>query len=310
MGGFMKRIALILIVLILGAFVSGCATTNQGKYTQKWNQGDPEYLQLDKGITVRYVRTGNGPPLVLLHTIRTQLDYFEKLVPLLSERYHVIALDLPGHGQSTIASEAYTEEFFRQAVSEFITKLDLKDATLVGESIGGVLALTVSTELPDRVKRIVSLNPYDYGEKFGGGIRRSRNGWMVGLFNIFGSYTFEPRFVTAAVMAGGFHDRTSLPEDLLTEFSLTGKRAGYRRAEYSVFKNWKTWIDARQLYSRIRTPVTLIYGSDDWSKIEEREQNQKAIANSELITIEKSGHFTALENPEEVAKIILSERIR
>lgn len=249
---------------------------------------------------------GRRPPLVLLHTIRTQLDYFEKLVPLLSGHYQVISVDLPGHGQSSIPDGAYTEEFFRRVTKEFITKLDLKEATLVGESIGGVLAITVATELPDRVKQVVSLNPYDYGEKFGGGIRRSKNGWMVGLFNIFGEYTFEPRFVTAAVLNGGLYDPTQLPQNMLTEFSLTGRRDGYRRAEYSVFKNWKTWVDARQLYPQIITPVTLIYGSDDWSKIGKREQNQSAIAGAELITIEKSGHFTALEKPEEVARIILS----
>lgn len=304
------KTALILVCLILGACLSGCATMSHGEYTQKWHQSAPEFLQLEDGLTVRYVRTGNGPPLVLLHTIRTQLDYYEKLVPLLSEHYQVIVLDLPGHGQSSIQDVAYTEAFFRRATSQFITKLDLKDVTLVGESIGGVLALTVSTELPDRVKRIVSLNPYDYGEDFGGGIRRSQNGWMVGLFNIFGSYTLEPRFVTGAVLRGGFYDTAKLPEDLLTEFSKTGKRDGYRAAEYSVFKHWNTWLDARALYARINKPVTLIYGSNDWSKVEERAQTQKAIANAELMTIEKSGHFTALESAEEVANIILSGQTR
>lgn len=301
----MIKIGLILVCFILATSVSGCATTSHGEYTQKWAQSTPQSLQLENGITIRYVSTGNGPPLVLLHTIRTQLDYFEKLIPLLSDHYQVIAVDLPGHGQSSIPDVAYTEEFFRRATSEFITKLDLRDVTLVGESIGGVLALTASTELKDRVKRIISLNPYDYGESFGGGIRRSQNGWMVGLFNLFGSYTLEPRFVTAAVMRGGFYDTKQLPEEMLTEFSLTGKRDGYRGAEYSVFKNWKTWVDARQLYPQINIPVTLIYGSNDWSKIEERVQNQKAIAHAELITIEKSGHFTALESPEAVANIIL-----
>jgi len=83
-------------------------------------------MQLEDGLTLRYVRTGNGPPLVLLHTIRTQLDYYEKLVPLLSNHYQVIVLDMPGHGQSSITEVAYTEAYFRRATREFITKLNLK----------------------------------------------------------------------------------------------------------------------------------------------------------------------------------------
>ncbi|WP_082164029.1 alpha/beta fold hydrolase [Methylophilus sp. TWE2] len=302
----MKKI-LLMIGVVFSLFLTGCSTISHGEYTQNWTQSAPELLTLEGGVTVRYMRTGNGPPLVLLHTIRTQLDYFEKLVPLLSSQYEVIVLDLPGHGQSSIDDIAYTEEFFRRTTKEFITRLDLKEVTLAGESIGGVLALTVSTELPDRVTRVFSLNPYDYGEQFGGGIRRSKNGWMVGLFNIFGSYTLEPRFVTAAVMHGGFYDVQKLPEDLLTEFSNTGKREGYRGAEYTVFRHWKTWIAARQLYPRVSAPVTLIYGSDDWSNPSERIRNQKEIAHANLITIEKSGHFTALESPEKVAEIILGK---
>lgn len=303
----MKKI-LLMIGVVFTLFLTGCATISHGEYTQTWTQSAPELLTLDGGITVRYVRTGNGPPLVLLHTIRTQLDYFEKLVPLLSSQYEVIVLDLPGHGQSSIDDIAYTEAFFRRTTKEFITRLDLKEVTLAGESIGGVLALTVSTELPDRVTRVFSLNPYDYGEQFGGGIRRSKNGWMVGLFNIFGSYTLEPRFVTGSVMRGGFYDSAQLPEDLLTEFSNTGMREGYREVEYSVFKNWKTWIEARAMYSNVHAPVTLIYGSNDWSNTKERTLNQKAIAHAKLIMIEHSGHFTALESAEKVADIILSDQ--
>jgi pimeloyl-ACP methyl ester carboxylesterase len=59
---------------------------------------------------------------------------------------------------------------------------------LVGESIGGVLALTVSPELPGRVARVYSLNPYDYGESFGRGMRRSRFGFIVALFAVFSNY--------------------------------------------------------------------------------------------------------------------------
>lgn len=298
------------ISLLVALFMGGCATTSQGEYTSTWSQDKPDTLPLSNGVAVRYVRTGSGPPLILLHTIRTQLDYFEKLVPALKGKYQVYALDLPGHGHSSLPPIEYTETYLRKAVSEFIVKLDLKEVTLVGESIGGVLALTVSTELPGRVKQVVSLNPYDYGEDFGGGVRRSRNGWMVSMFHLFGSYMPEPRFIIATVMDGGFHDAARMPEDLMTEFARAGQRDGFRRAEYSVLRNWTTWVDARQLYSRVTVPVTLIYGSDDWSNQQERTRNRQAIAHAELITIEKSGHFTALEKPAEVADIILSRRVR
>jgi pimeloyl-ACP methyl ester carboxylesterase len=306
----MKRNWVWMSVVVWVLFLGGCSTTKDRDYTTRWTSMQPTQLQLDNGMTLRYVSSGEGPPLVLLHTIRTQLDYFEKLVPLLNQHHRVYALDLPGHGRSSMQPGDYTEEFLRKAVGDFITKLDLREVTLVGESIGGVLAITVSIDRPDRVKRVVSLNPYDYGESFGGGIRRSTNGWMVGMFSIFGRYTLEPRFVTAAVLRGGFHDATRLPEDLLDEFSRTGSRDGYRSVEYSVFRNWTTWIEARQLYSRAKVPVTLIYGSEDWSRPEERADNHRAIPNAELFTIGQSGHFTALEKPAEVASLILAQRAR
>lgn len=299
----------IMVTVGLSFLMGACATTSQPDYTAGWAQSAPNVMRLDNGMSVRYVQSGEGPPLVLLHTIRTQLDYFEKLAPELKGRYRVYALDLPGHGRSGLRSGNYTEPFLRQAVGEFLTKLDLRNVTLVGESIGGVLALTVSVDQPDRVKQVVSLNPYDYGESFGGGIRRSSSGWMVGMFEVFGSYTPEPRFVTAAVLRGGFHDAARLQDELLDEFSRTGTREGYRSVEYSVFRNWTTWLDARQNYSKVKVPVTLIYGSDDWSLPQERVRNREAIPGAELFTVEQAGHFTSLEKPNEVAKLILSKRI-
>jgi pimeloyl-ACP methyl ester carboxylesterase len=290
------------------ALIPACSTMSRGEYTAGWSEGEKtEVITLNNGFSLRYLRAGRGRPLVLLHTLRTQLDYFQKLLPPLKSQYQVYVLDLPGHGQSTLVPTDYTEELFRKSVTEFIKQLDLRDITLVGESIGGTLALTVSAELPDRVARAVALNPYDYGEDFGGGIRRSSNGWIIGFFNVFGKYTVEPKFLLAAVLRGGFHDPSKLPPDLLDEFYRTGLRDGYRAAEYSVFKNWQTWIDARKLYSRITIPVTLVYSRDDWSKQPEQERNKQSIRNSELIFLEQAGHFSALEKPTEVTAIILAQ---
>jgi pimeloyl-ACP methyl ester carboxylesterase len=256
---------------------------------------------------VRYVDIGKGNVLLLLHTIRTQLDYIEKLVPLLADRYRVIALDLPGSGHSSIPPDAnFDEPFFRRSVIEFIERLDLRDVTIAGESIGGVLALTIAAALPDRVVRVVSLNPYDYGEKFGGGLRRSRYGFFIALFAVFRSWTIETSVVLELVLSGGFVDPRNLPSSLFQEFVRVGNRKGYRSAEYRLYKNWRSWVDARQLYRNVNVPVTLAYGGQDWSKPREREARKDTLHPQRYVVLEHAGHFSALENPKAVADLILA----
>jgi pimeloyl-ACP methyl ester carboxylesterase len=66
-------------------------------------------------------------------------------------------------GSSQIVPGAsYQEPAMRTAVKRLVTQLDLRDVTLLGESMGAVLALTTAADLPDRVRRVVAVNPYDY----------------------------------------------------------------------------------------------------------------------------------------------------
>ncbi|MEZ2143995.1 alpha/beta fold hydrolase [Bradyrhizobium sp. DN5] len=138
----------------------------------------PSLLKISDTLSVRFQKTGNGPPLLLIHTIRTQLEYFRSLAPLLAGSHTVYAIDLPGHGHSPIDSTAsFDEPYFRRAVIGFIGELDLSNVTIVGESIGGALALTVAASLPQRVKRVYAINPYDYETRYGDGIRRGN--WLA-----------------------------------------------------------------------------------------------------------------------------------
>src|SRR5215203_1567379 len=90
---------------------------------------------------LRYLTGGAGDPLVLLHTVRTQAEHFRDLIPLVQDRYTVYALDLPGMGYSEIVPGAsYEEPAMRAAVTTLMTQLDLRGVTLLGESMGAVLA--------------------------------------------------------------------------------------------------------------------------------------------------------------------------
>jgi pimeloyl-ACP methyl ester carboxylesterase len=118
-------------------------------YTIRWSdgRGAVKFFTRSDGSRLRYFTAGTGAPLVLLHTVRTQLDYFQRVIPQLRDTFTIYALDLPGMGWSDIVPGARYEELqLRQAAIELVVGLDLHDVTLAGESIGAPLALTASIE--------------------------------------------------------------------------------------------------------------------------------------------------------------------
>jgi len=279
---------------------------------QRENTDTTHTIELADGQLLRYSKTGSGKPLVLLHTIRTQLEYFRELIPILAQRFTVYAVDLPGHGYSSIDSKAaYDEPYFRKAITSFIERLNIEDITIVGESIGGVLALTVAAALPERVKDIISINPYDYDRHYGDGVRRGNlfANVILGTYQIpvLGAINaqLENRLFLGWVLKGGLHKKSNFPKDLLTEFDRVGRQPGYRTVERKTFARWRSWSEARALYSAVMSHVTLIYGDHDWSATRERQRNGVVLRDACTITLDQTGHFASLERPAEIAEIIL-----
>ena len=284
----------------------GAKVEPRSSYRNTWLEyGKEKYVSvLSGGIQMRYIQAGKGQPLVLIHSLRTQADYFERLIPLL-KGYTVYAMDLPGFGYSSIPDGVTLDEpFFRKAVVGFIRALDLRDVVLIGESIGATLSLTASTEVADRVDRVVALNPYDYGERFGGGIRRGKFGFIIGIFVLLGRYTMELKPLLRLVLISGVANSQNIPEHLVSEFHHVGLRSGYRRFEYRVFKNWRSWLKALALYKQVSVPVTLVYGERDWSRPAEREDRRKRLSPETYKVLPNVGHFSALEAPEALTDII------
>ena len=239
-------------------------------------------------------------------TRSAQLDYYQRLIPLLADRFTIYALDLPALGWSDIKPGAsYEEPALRNAIVAFITTLDLKDVTLVGESIGATTALTAS-ELTDRVRRVVGLNTYDYPK----GVERANllasvvvKGMRIPVIGLMFSKLANPT-ILGGIMAGGFHDPSKLPRDFVLEQLRSGKRPGYSSAETKYLRALPSFIAARHLYSRITVPVTLVYGENDWSKPQERAETARLVSGSHAVTLPETGHFSALERPGDIARIV------
>lgn len=274
--------------------------------------GSVSEISLNGGHRLRYLKAGRGEPLLLMHTIRTQLDYFEAVIPELAKRYTVYAVDLPGHGYSSIDKQApYDEPYMRNAIVAFIEKLGLENLTLVGESIGAVLALTIASQLPERVKRVIASNTYDYDKHYADGVRRGNGFANFIIANmaipVHGAIfaALENKFVLGRVMAGGLRRLSSMPDGLLSELNTAGKRPGYRYVERKVFAQWRSWGEAQKRYTGIKAPVELVYGESDWASEAERKDTASKLGKLPITTLPGTGHFAFVDNPSALIGIIL-----
>jgi pimeloyl-ACP methyl ester carboxylesterase len=261
------------------------------------------------GNKLRYIKTGKGPTLVLLHTLRTQLDLFEKVVPELGKHFTVYALDYPGHGYSDVPQARYDAAFFVTAVEGFLDRLDLRNVTVAGVSIGGSIALIIAAKGNPRVTRVIAINPYDYA-KGRGMARSSFLGWIIthaALIPVIGETVMRLRnfLIMKAVLNGGVADPKSIPPALMSEMYLVGNRPGQYRAFLSLLRNAESWEVATKDYGRIEVPVLLIWGSEDWARLPEREHDRSLINRVEMTTLASGGHFLPLDRPRELVQAII-----
>ncbi|MFD9318795.1 alpha/beta fold hydrolase [Streptomyces sp. NPDC060053] len=257
--------------------------------------------------TLRYLKSGAGAPLVLLHTVRTQAEHYRLLLPLIADQYTVYALDLPGMGYSEIVPGAsYDEPAMRTGVERLLTELDLHDVTLVGESMGAVLALTTAADLPERVRRVVAVNTYDFRD----GIARSSllaravvSGVLApGVGPVIAGV--EPKPALRRILQGGLGDKSALRADYVDELLQVGRRPGYPTVARAVYQSLPSLIAARSRYPEVKAPVHLLYGEKDWSRPSDREANRKLLPAADFTQVPKAGHFIALERPDVLADLL------
>jgi pimeloyl-ACP methyl ester carboxylesterase len=278
-------------------------------YTMAWSdgRGEVKFFERSDGSRLRYFTAGTGPPLVLLHTVRTQLDYFQRVIPRLWDAFTIYALDFPGMGWSDIVAGArYEEPDLRSAVVAFIKRLDLHNVALAGESMGAAVALLASIDLQDNVSRVIAFNPYDYT----GGLERGN--WLARLIGtairlpisgrIFAR--MENWLILRGVLWGGFADRHNLSKEFLAELRRSGRRRGYPTVARAIMHNLNGLRQARTRYAEVRVPVTLVYTERDWSRPVERAEVARLLTNVETITLPDAGHFSALERPTDMIRIL------
>ena len=119
-------------------------------------ESDIEYLNtVVNGYRAHYLKSGTGPPLVLLHGGASDSRDWLETIAALTDRYTLYAPDLIGFGQNERNSEGYYLSEFSEFVVNFMDNLELSCPCLIGHSFGGRICLDIALQHPERVRKLV-----------------------------------------------------------------------------------------------------------------------------------------------------------
>ena len=125
---------------------------------------EPRELELH-GHRVSYRTAGSGPALLLLHGIANSSETWERVAPLLSEHFTLIAPDLMGHGESATPRGDYSLGAHASGARDIATALGHERMTVLGHSLGGGIAMQFAYQFPERVERMVLVSSGGLGRE-------------------------------------------------------------------------------------------------------------------------------------------------
>src|SRR3954471_5134196 len=118
-----------------------------------------------------FVRAGSGPPLLLLHGIGNSAQTWAGVLDRLAESHTVLAPDLLGHGSSDKPRGDYSVAGYANGMRDLLSVLDVEQATVVGHSLGGGIALQFAYQFPERCQRLVLVGSGGLGPELSAGLR-------------------------------------------------------------------------------------------------------------------------------------------
>jgi non-heme chloroperoxidase len=248
-------------------------------------------VQLTTGVTLNYLEQGNpqGEIVILLHGTSDSWNSFAPVLPFLSSAYHVFALDQRGHGDSSKVACCYTMDDFAADVVAFMDAKGIDRATVVGHSMGSMIAQLVAIHYPERVDRLVLA---------GSMVVVSNPGLME--FNAFVqtlSDPIDPAFVRD-------FQTSTVSESIPSEFLEKAVSESLKVPAHVWRQMMASFVEqdtSKQLH-KITMPTLVVWGGKDtyWPR-SDQEMLVQVIPQATLHVYEEAGHALHWEQPERFA---------
>ncbi len=249
-----------------------------------------------RGIQAVGADQGSGDPLLLIHGWGAGASHWRRQWPALATRYHCIAPDLPGWGDSEKPNVPYTFEWYADWLADLLKTLSAAPAFVAGHSMGGTIALVLALRHPGLVRKLALLNPILRGSDAIGFKTRFLS--VPGIRRVAYFFTRQRWFLR--FISRNFTEAQGALEEEDLDLLARGSFASMMRS-IRALKN----VDLAGSLKSVAAP-TLIIGADADREIPtEQSVLASGIPGSRLEMLKGCGHVSPLERPDEVSRLLV-----
>jgi pimeloyl-ACP methyl ester carboxylesterase len=244
---------------------------------------------------ISFYDEGKGNPILLIHGFAGSKQYWDRVIPKLASEYRVIALDLPGHGDSGMSKDNYSIEDMAGTVNELLDQLDLDKVTMFGHSLGGYITLAFAELYPDYLNGFALVHSTANPDSVEAKEAREANAKKI-------------QEDGARPFIEGLSRKLFSPENTevnSTEIEETVKIGMYTKVEglVSALLAMKNRPERNHVLKDTELPVLLIAGEQDQIIPAEKTFTvTKPNIEKEILT--GAGHMSMYEQPEELVKVM------
>jgi pimeloyl-ACP methyl ester carboxylesterase len=261
------------------------------------------------GIQLHYLTAGSGPAVVLLHGYAETSRMWRPIIPLLAEKFQVIAPDLPGIGDSGIPKDGLDMKTAAIRMHALVKKLGVQKARVVGHDIGLMVAYAYAAQFPAEVEKLVLMDAFLPGVE----------GWEA-IYNNPGIWHFRFNGPTPEKLVQGRErtyfehfwndfaaDKTrSIPEEDRKAYTAAYSRPGRMRAGWAYFVSFQQAAKDFAVLSKTRLAMPVLTVGGDKANGQALGEQAKLVASDyKVIVLQNTGHWVMEENFREASEALL-----
>jgi pimeloyl-ACP methyl ester carboxylesterase len=252
-----------------------------------------KFAQLGNGLTLAYLDVGprTAPVVVLIHGYTDSARDWQPIVPLLSTTFRLIVVDLRGHGASDKPECCYTRFDLADDVKRLLSHLNIATASIVGHSLGSLVAQTFAELWPQATRKLVLIS--STGTAFGDDSSAGMPEWLKSVAELR-----DPIDPESAFMHAWWHESETYNSPQFVERQRRAAAAIPARVWQAISDQCLQHTDLKFMLPRITAPTLLVWGGRDTLMGEAgRAALRTGIANSVVKDFPALGHDLFWEDP-------------